>query len=233
MLSNAKKFVAPLLTAGGAMCLSASALAGLQEGDMAGKIGGVYIVPDDSSIKWVKDGASEKAKLKKDSNPFSLSLDLLVMATDEIGINFGTVWPAKVKQKSTDSDGDKGKYEYKMWPWHATLQYYFMTPQDEFRPYVGAGLHYTNLDKFKVDSTKLEKVDLDNEFGFLFQVGGVYDIDDSIFVDFSARYMFLEPDGKTKVRFKKEDGSKETIRVKVKDYKINPWLFNVSVGFKF
>ena len=229
MLSSTRKFVKPLLAAGGVLCLSTTALAMHHEGEMAVKVGGVYIVPDDSSVEWTgPDGESAKAKLKEDTNPFSASIDLLVMATDEIGVNFGTIWPAKVKQKTTADDGTRGEYEYRMWPWHVTAQYYFMTPQDMFRPYVGAGLHYTNLDKFKIDHQSIDKVELDNEYGFLLQVGGIYNIDDSMFVDFSARYFYLEPDGKTKVRI-----DDETVRGKVKDYKINPWMFNISFGFKF
>ena len=219
----------PLLAAGGAMGLSTGALAGLSEGDMAVKIGGAYIVPDESSIEWRGNGTISKSKLKKDTNPFTAGIDLLVMATDDIGINFGTSWPAKIKQKGTDSNGDRFNYEYELWPWHATLQYYFMKSQDEFRPYVGAGLHYSNLDKFKLGSQKVDKIDFDNEYGFLLQFGGIFNIDDNMFVDASARYFYLEPDGKAKIKFKSGD---PTFKGKVKDYKINPWMFNISFGLK-
>ncbi len=221
-----QKLCGALLVAGSAFAFSAPTQAGLQEGDMMGKIGIQYIIPEETSVKL---GNSPKAKLKKDDDPIAFSVDFLLMASDELGVNLGGTFPAKIKQK-VEYPGGNGSYEYKMIPLHATLQYYFLTPQDDFRPYIGAGLHYTDLKDFKIDHHKVEKLELDKTYGFLFQFGGVFDISDNLFIDASARYMFLEPDGKARIKLEKGD---HTAKPKVKDYKINPWLLNASIGIKF
>ena len=220
-----KNTLVALLSAGGLVgSLPASAV--LKEGESAIKVGGVYVVPNDASLK-IGENKSDLStiKTKEDTNPFTLGLDLLFMATNEVGINFGTVWPATVKQKAIDATDATAKLEYEYWPWHATVQYYFMTPQDDFRPYVGVGLHYTKLSDYKINHQDIPDFDIDDEFGVLFQFGGVYTIDESLFVDFSARYFYLEPKGKIHIH--------DFGKFKVKDMDINPWVFNVSVGMKF
>ncbi|MTI14414.1 OmpW/AlkL family protein [Sansalvadorimonas verongulae] len=224
-----KKFLVSLAVAGGAAAMSVPASAGVSEGDLAWKFGLAYIVPDENTIKWYEEANHElhRDKLKKDKNPITLSFDLVYMATDEIGINCGTSYPAKVKQKVSGTD--KGKYEYDIMPLHVTAQYYFMMPQDEFRPYVGAGVHYTYMKSFKIDHKDYDKIDFDKDYGYVLQVGGIFNLDDDLFVDASARYFYLKPEGKADVKPEHE----HTRKVKVKDYKINPWMFNVSFGMKF
>ena len=224
-----KKFLVSLVAAGSSVTLSVPAFAGLKEGDMAFKVGGAYIVPDESSLKLE---TRKEVKFKKDTNPVTAGVDFLFMATDEIGINLGTSFPAKVKQK-VSFNGYKGSYEYKIWPWHATAQYFFLTPQDEFRPYIGAGFHYTDFKDSKIDGHDLKKVDFDKEYGFLFQVGGVFNFDDDMFIDASARYFYLEPDGHAHTKVQTSPQEVEIKSYKIKSYKINPWMFNISFGMKF
>ena len=225
-----KKYV-PLMAVGAMAALPYSASAGLGEGDIAGKVGGVYVAPNETSPKIER----VEFKLKKDKDPVTLSFDVLAMVSDEIGVNLGTTLPAKVKQKARTLNNDaKSDVDFNLMPLHATLQYYFLTPDDTFRPYLGAGLHYTIMDKFKIGHANLKKIEFDNTFGFLFQVGGVFALDDTMFVDMSARYFYLEPNGKAHVRFGTGPGeTPRNVKAKVKNFDLNPWVFNVSFGVKF
>ena len=223
-----KKAIVPLLTSVG-MLSSLPAVADLQEGDVAVKLGGVFVRPNAPSPNVEFDGRKETFKLKKDKDPVTLGLDVLMMADDNIGVNVGTIFPAKVKQKVETAERS-GTLEYKLLPLHATLQYYFMTPQDDFRPYIGAGAHYTFIQDLKIGHEKVKKLTLDHEFGFVMQFGGVVSLDQNMFIDMSARYLYLEPgDGKTVYR--KPGGGHD--KGKIKKLDINPWLFNVSFGMKF
>ncbi|CAM3612130.1 OmpW/AlkL family protein [Parendozoicomonas haliclonae] len=235
MLRSAKTILASVIAAGATIGGMQSASAALQEGDAAVMVGGSYIYMNETSYKFRPDGQAEyntKVKLKKDKDPFTASLDFLIMATDDIAVNVGTSWPATVKRKLKDPvDGNAGKSQYKIMPFHVLGQYYFLPPQEELRPYVGFGLHYTHFSDFKSGSEKWDKVEFDKSYGVVGKLGLVFNIDEESFIDASASWYYLEPDGKVKL---KDPGGSATgdIKGKLKDAKMNPWIFNVSFGFK-
>ncbi len=216
----------PLFAAG---CISMNAMADLQEGDFAGKVGGAYIMQSESSLKFDDAPRGLKVDTKSDENAFAVNIDALYMVTDNIAVNLGTFWPSELKSKVKGS-GDK--FKYKIWPSYLTAQFYLNDPGEEFRPYIGAGAHYTKVSDVQSDNGTFGKSDLDGSFGFLGQVGGIYNINETMFIDLSARYMMMSADGK--VDYKGVDDQDKAIsgEAKVKDFKIDPWVFNLSFGMK-
>ncbi|MRI33444.1 hypothetical protein EOPP23_10650 [Endozoicomonas sp. OPT23] len=224
----------PLIAAG---CVSINAFADLKEGDFAGKIGGAYIMPSDASVKVEgvpdQDGKIQGHKLdtKRDESAISVNIEALYMVTDNIAVNIGTFWPSEIKSKLGGSDS--AKFKYKVWPSYIAAQFYLNDPGEEFRPYVGAGVHYTKVSDVQTDNGAFGKSDMDGSFGLLGQVGGIYNINETMFVDFSARYMMMEAEGKLDYQFTGTGNKKYSGKGKVKDFKIDPWVFNVSFGVKF
>lgn len=72
-----------------------------------------------------------------------------------------------------------------------TVQYHF--PMNGFKPYVGAGVNYTIF--YSVDAGKTVKdVKYDNTFGYAFQAGFDFDLNDRWFLNLDAKYILLTTD---------------------------------------
>jgi outer membrane protein len=101
-----------------------------------------------------------------------------------------------------------------------SIQYHFV-PDGSFQPYVGAGLNYTTF--FSTDTTgPLDgtKLDLDDSFGFAWQVGADVLIGDQWLVNFDLRGINIETDAKL-------DGAD------LGTVKIDPLVYSVSLGYRF
>ena len=111
---------------------------------------------------------------------------------------------------------------FKHLPPTLTAQYHF-TGMGAFKPYVGAGVNYTLLSSVKFDPAiqaalqpSLDK----NSFGFAVQAGFDYEI---------AKNTYLNVDIK-KVQIRTDVKSAGT---KVGEFKIDPVLLGVGVGWRF
>ena len=98
-----------------------------------------------------------------------------------------------------------------------SVQYHF-NPAGQFKPYIGAGVNWTIF--FDEDLDAGLNVDLDDSFGVAAQVGVDLMINEHWFGNFDVRYIQIESDI-------------EVAGVDVGSVDINPWLFGVSVGYKF
>ncbi|MDY0779581.1 OmpW/AlkL family protein [Tenacibaculum sp. IB213877] len=99
-----------------------------------------------------------------------------------------------------------------------TLQYHFNI--NDFRPYVGAGVNYTIF--YDVDPGAVVDVEYDNAFGYAFQLGFDYDLDDTWFLNLDAKYVMLTT-----------DVTVDAGAVVPADVDINPLLIGFGVGMKF
>lgn len=79
-----------------------------------------------------------------------------------------------------------------------TPQFYFMDKDQPIRPYAGLGgayLHYRNIkldiyDFFSAPPTTLRtKTSSDHDWAWNVQAGCIFDVNDQVFVDTSARYV--------------------------------------------
>jgi len=103
-----------------------------------------------------------------------------------------------------------------------SLQYHFI-PTGTFRPYVGLGVNYTNFSEIKfdpaVDAALHPSID-NNSFGLSVQVGADVQI---------AKNWYLNVDVK-KVQIGTKVYSSGT---KIGDFKVDPLLVGVGVGYRF
>ena len=84
--------------------------------------------------------------------------------------------------------------EVKHLPPTFSLQYHFDTAS-AFKPYVGAGFNYTLIfDEDTEGPLAGTSLKLDNSFGLAAQLGADYDVSDTMFVNFSVRWLDIDSD---------------------------------------
>ena len=103
-----------------------------------------------------------------------------------------------------------------------SLQYHF-APQAQFRPYVGAGLNYTNFSSVKFDAavvTALHPSIKNNSWGLSVQAGFDYMLDKNWSLNVDVKKVQIS----TKVYSSGTDVGK---------FKVDPLLIGVGVGYRF
>lgn len=104
-----------------------------------------------------------------------------------------------------------------------TLQYHF--DAETVRPYLGAGLNYTIF--YSVDEGPVaDSVDYDSSFGFAFQGGLDFDLDDKWFLNIDAKYILINTDATI-------DATSALGATVGADVDINPLVVGLGVGMKF
>lgn len=97
------------------------------------------------------------------------------------------------------------------------LQYHFYA--GDFKPYLGAGINYTIF--YGVDEGDFNEIDYENSFGFSFQAGLDYNINDKLFLNLDFKQLLLSTDVTV---------NNSPVDVEVD---INPLIIGVGVGMKF
>jgi len=101
-----------------------------------------------------------------------------------------------------------------------SMQYHFM-PNNNIRPYVGAGVNVTLFfDEGTTGALDDNHLSLGTSVGLAGQLGVDIDLTEKVFLNFDARYMNIS----TKAKL---DG------VSIGKVKIDPWVYGVSLGFRF
>ncbi|SEB39354.1 outer membrane protein [Tenacibaculum sp. MAR_2009_124] len=100
-----------------------------------------------------------------------------------------------------------------------TIQYHFNL--NKFRPYVGAGANYTFF--YNANPGSVVNVTYEDSFGYALQLGFDYDLDDTWFLNFDAKYVGLSTDVTV-------DAGIATVPASVE---INSLLIGFGVGIKF
>lgn len=104
-----------------------------------------------------------------------------------------------------------------------TLQYHFYA--GDFKPYLGAGVNYTIF--YGVDEGPVaDDVDYDSSFGFAFQGGIDYNLNDKWFLNLDAKYIFINTDAIV-------DATSALGATVGADVDINPLVIGLGVGMKF
>ncbi len=89
---------------------------------------------------------------------------------------------------SLDGLGNVGSTQHL--PPTISLNYHFPT-QSQWKPYLGMGLNYTN---FFEEESSLGKLELESSFGYAFQAGVDYMLNDKSALRFTARYIDIDSD---------------------------------------
>ena len=103
-----------------------------------------------------------------------------------------------------------------------SLQYHFL-PEGDLRPYVGLGVNWTtffNTDTIDDLADAGVGLELDDSFGMAAQVGADYLIGEHWLINLDVRYLDIETDATL--------GGAE-----VGSVAIEPWVYSLSVGYRF
>lgn len=189
-----------------------------QAGDFLVRAGAINVSPNEDSSKVLGIGEFEV------DDAWALGLNFTYMATDNIGIELLAATPFE-HDISVDGLGKVG--DTKQLPPTLMLQYYFGDAQSTWRPYVGAGINFTNF--FDSDLNQgakdrgLSNLSLDNSVGWAVHAGMDYMLDDKWFVNAQVWYADIETDA---VFYAGGERQKYSID-------IDPVVYMIGVGYTF
>ncbi|ABV36080.1 OmpW family protein [Shewanella sediminis HAW-EB3] len=195
----------------------ASSVSAHQAGDIIIRAGVAVVAPNESSQDVAGNG-----EFGVDDNT-QLGLNFGYMLTDNIGIELLAASPFT---HDISLDGIGKIAETKQLPPTLVAQYYFGSADSKLRPYIGAGVNFTNFfdNEFTNDlDGALTDLSVGNSWGVAAQVGLDYQINKSWLVNASVWYAKISTD----VDFKLS-GDAVTIETDV-----DPWVYMVSVGYTF
>ena len=210
-----------------------------EAGDILVRAGVTNVAPDDSSSNILVGGAdfalggATVGPVSVDSNA-QLGLNLAYFITPNINIEVLAATPFSHDIDIAGGDINLGKTKHL--PPTVTANYYFLDASSKFQPYIGAGLNYTvffdeEFNQGTVDVIEgaagavVSDLSLDASFGFSAQIGADYEVSEGIYVNASVRYIDIETEADFKVAGS-DIGKIETVD-------INPWVYTVSVAYKF
>ncbi|MCZ4338870.1 outer membrane protein OmpW [Shewanella colwelliana] len=212
-----KSIVSGLITAALLSTGFAASVSAHQAGDIIVRAGAVVVAPNESSPV-----VAEVAEFTV-SNNTQLGLNFGYMLTDNIGVELLAATPF-----SHDiSLGALGKIaETKHLPPTLVAQYYFGSADSKLRPYIGAGVNFTNFfdNEFTNDlDGALTDLSLSNSWGLAAQVGIDYQVNKNWLVNASVWYAQISTD----VTFNLGGAAQKV------ETDIDPWVYMVSVGYTF
>lgn len=192
---------------------TAPALAG-EPGDILMRVRGIGFMTDTDGTTDAFGGQAST------SNDYVPELDFTYFFTRNISAELilaTTKHRVKVKD-STAGDLDLGT----VWalPPVLTLQYHF-NPDGKWQPYVGAGLNYTFTYADKKGGS-VSKVSYSDEFGYAFQAGVDYKLNDTWSLNFDLKKVFVSTD------IVANNGA-----VNAKGTDLDPWVIGIGVGYTF
>ncbi|MDX2429213.1 MAG: OmpW family outer membrane protein [Xanthomonadales bacterium] len=195
------------LLAGIALSLGFAGTANAFEpGDWLVRVGASYVDP-----------ASDNHDVVSVESATSATINLSYMMTDVWAVEVLAAYP--FKHDIEFIDGTKVG-STKHLPPTVSLQYHFR-PTEQFQPYVGVGINYTNFFSEKTQGP-LEGTDLNlgDSWGLAGQIGFDVMFNDDWFFNLDVRYIDID----TKAKL---DG------VSIGKVEIDPWIFGGHIGYRF
>lgn len=150
----------------------------------------------------------------------SVTLDLTYFFKPNFAVDILAALPFKHDIELVANGSAAKVAETKHLPPTVSLQYHFI-PDGDFQPYVGLGANWTTF--FNVETSGAlagVDLDLDDSFGVAAQIGGDWLIGEDWLFNVDVRYIEIETDAKA-------DGSA------LGKVAIDPWVFALSIGYRF
>ncbi len=191
------------------LALQPAAVAAKQKGDLLVRVRGVAFIPDEGGTT----SAGGSANVDNDYIP---ELDFTYFFTKNIAAEL--ILATTRHRVKVDGLADLGSV--RLLPPVLTLQYHFM-PDSKISPYIGAGVNFTiTFDEDK--SSEITAVNYSNEFGYAFQIGVDYKINDRYSLNFDIKKVFVETD------ITVNGGA-----ITAPGIDLDPWVFGFGVGYTF
>ncbi len=184
------------------------------QGDLLVRMRGIGFLTDTSGTTDTLGGSA------RTSDAYVPELDFTYFFTKNIAAELilGTTNHSVEVKGSSSGDLDLGT----VWalPPVLTLQYHFM-PDGDFSPYIGAGVNYTIMYNVKTGRS-VSDVDYSDEFGYAFQAGIDYKLNDRWSINFDLKKVFVDTD------IKVNGGA-----INAKGTDLDPWVVGLGVGYRF
>ncbi|MCL2908617.1 outer membrane protein OmpW [Shewanella aquimarina] len=201
-----------------------------QAGDIIVRAGAVTVAPNESSQDVVTPDLGNLGEFSVSSNT-QLGLNFGYMLTDNFGIELLAATPFS---HDISLKGVGKVAETKHLPPTLVAQYYFGSADSKLRPYIGAGVNFTNFFDNEITNDaggRLSDLSLSNSWGVAAQVGIDYQVNNNWLVNASVWYAQISTDAKFNYTFDNA-GTATTVPVTI-ETDINPWVYMVSVGYTF
>jgi outer membrane protein len=211
--------ILPAVLSGALLCAANFAVAGQAvaeewtDGFML-RLRGISIVPDESSSVSAIGGEVDVG------NAVVPELDISYFFTENFALELilATAKHDAEVQGSALGTVDVGDF----WILPPTLLAQYHLPLNEnWKPYVGAGVNYTIVYGEDAAGGTVTNLDIDNGFGLALQAGVDYFIDEHWFLNADVKKLWLNVDAKV-------NGG--AVRA---DIDVDPWIFGVGFGYRF
>jgi len=190
------------------------AAAAKEAGDFVVRLRGIGFLTDTSGTTDVLGGSA------RTSNDWVPELDFSYFFTKNIAAELILATTKHTVEIKNSTSGDLDLGTVRLIPPVLTLQYHFL-PDQKFSPYIGAGINYVIVHS-KSTGRSVANVSYTNEFGYAFQIGLDYIVDDNWSINVDVKKVFVDTD------IRVNDG---TIRADGTD--LDPWVVGVGFGYKF
>lgn len=189
---------------------------------------------DDSGQLYLSAGGSDYVaggkgvEVDSDTVP---ELDITYMMTKNWGLELilGYSEHTVKGEKNWNALGDV--IDSKVLPPTLTLQYHFL-PDNNIRPYVGAGINYTYFFDEEVAGNVLDvpgaKVELDSSWGLALQAGVDVALNQDWFVNFDVKYIDID----TEAHFSDVIAPNSGIKARI-NADIDPIVWGIGIGRRF
>ncbi len=191
------------------LALQPAAVAAKQKGDFLVRVRAVAFIPDE-------DGTSNVGGSANVDNDFIPELDFTYFFTKNIAAELILA----TTRHSVTVDGVAHLGSVRLLPPVLSLQYHFR-PDKKISPYIGAGLNYT-ITYAEDTSSSITQIDYSNEFGYSFQAGVDYKLNDRYSLNFDIKKVYVETD------ISVNNGSITAVNVD-----LDPWVISFGVGYTF
>lgn len=194
-----------------------------EKGDWLVRAGATSVSPDDSSSNVVVGGADLGVGVSVDSNT-QLGLNLAYFVTPNWAVELLAATPFE-HDITLNTVGALGSTKHL--PPTLSALYYPAAQDSKWQPYVGLGLNYTLF--FEEEFTGANQnqgfgdLELDNSFGLSAQLGVDYQLDDKWHINASVRWIDIDTEATFDL-----NGARGTV-----DVEIDPFVYTVSIGYRF
>lgn len=208
-----------------------------EKGDFIVRVGAGVVSPSQETSADIVIAApplpnSQVSSLSSDTQ---LAATISYMLTDHIGIEGTLSLPFEMEAQLAGGvplvtgSPDIGSIKYL--PEIVSLQYYPMSPEAKFQPYVGVGVNYTMFfdgetsNALNTSPAGQSSLSVDDSIGLAAQIGADFMINDSWLVNAAVWYVDAETDA--------EITTTNIGVIDVEEIKIDPYVFAFTIGRKF
>ena len=205
-----------------------------QAGDWIVRGGAAAIDADESSSTVHVGGAGVPDTGVGVDNDTQLGLTISYLLTDRIGVELLASTPFEhdvtLQGNGLDAYAPTGTTlgSVKHLPPTLSLQYFFMDGSSQWQPYAGIGINYwlvldENLSSDAKTALGASNLEVDDSIGLSLQLGMDYQLNDNWLINAAIWKIDLDT-----------DASFDSAVGKVSaDIEIDPWVYMISVGYKF